>query len=79
MKPEDFFETNVKFGQNQTEYLTLPAYKDDKGQVVTKWRLSFWERLKVLCTGRIWFLTLTFNNPLQPIRPTLDDPFEVIP
>ena len=57
----------MAFAENQDEYLTLPAYKDTEGRVVTCWKLSIKERIKLLFTGIIWHDTLTFNNPLQPV------------
>lgn len=29
--------------------------------------MIFHRRLIVLCTGRVWHSTLTFNQPLQPL------------
>jgi len=76
MKPIKFKESNIVFAENQPEYLPLPAYKNDKGDVISCWQLSFKERIKILFTGKIWFYILTFNHPLQPQRPSVDCPFE---
>lgn len=66
MKIVDFEETNIVFAENQPEYQRLPACRDVEGTVLTCWRLSFWERIKLIFTGRIWCMQLTFNRPLQP-------------
>ena len=66
MKIVKFKECNVTFAENQPEYRPLPALKSEDGVVVSCWRLSFWEKMKVLFTGKIWVGLLTFNNPLQP-------------
>jgi hypothetical protein len=63
---EYYNECNVTFAENQPEYLPLPALKTDDGTVVSCWKLSFFERVKVLFTGKIWLALLTFNRGLSP-------------
>jgi hypothetical protein len=75
MKPVDFKESNITFAKDQPPYLPLPAWRNDKGTVISCWSLSLIERLKVLITGKIWIRTLTFNQPLQPQRLDVDYPF----
>ena len=74
MKPIKFKEQNCTFAENQPEYLPLPAFKDDteEGQVISCWKLSFKERLKILFTGRLWVCLLTFRKPLTPSFLTVD-------
>ena len=50
MKPTNFPEANTVFAKDQPEYQPLPAFKADtpEGEVVTCWKLSFRERLRVL-------------------------------
>ena len=44
----------------------IPAYVDELvPQVVTCWRLSFWERLKLLFTGKVHSCTLSKEKRLQ--------------
>ena len=67
MKATKFKEANVVYGE------TLPAMYDSSvkdGFVVTCYKLSFIERIRVLFLGRVWFSVMTFNNPLQPQYPT---------
>lgn len=68
MTPAKFKHQNVVFAENQPEYMPLPALKlfDPQGTVVTCWKLSFTERIKLLFTGRVWLSLLTFNQPLTP-------------
>ena len=66
MEPLDFKQKNITYAKNQKEYLPLPAHKTDDGIVTTCWRLSFFERLKTLFSGKIFISTMTFNEPLQP-------------
>ena len=68
MKIIKFKECNVTYAENQPEYLPLPAHKTSDGEVTSCWGLSFFERLKVAVTGRIYLSVLTFNQPLQPIE-----------
>lgn len=56
------------FAKDQPEYIPLPAYRSDDGYVVTRWRLTFRERVRVLLRGDIWLSCLTFNRPLQPVK-----------
>lgn len=76
MKPIEFKEQNCVVAKEQPEYLSLPAHKTDDGKVISCWKFTWWERLKVLWTGKMWFHVWTFNKPLQPQAPTLDYPFE---
>ncbi len=58
----------VVYAKDQPEYMPLPAYRTHDGMVVTRWKLSVWERLRVLFSGSLWLTILTFNRPLQPIK-----------
>ncbi len=70
MKPIEFKGSNVVFAKDQPEYLPLPAMHDsESGTVTSCWKMTWRERLEVLWHGRLFIATLTFNNPLQPIRP----------
>lgn len=72
MKPINFKEANVVFAKDQPEYQPLPAYRIDspKGEVVSCWKLSFRERLRLLFTGKLWIQLLSFNQALTPQYPT---------
>lgn len=62
------FET--LFAENQPQYGVLPAikYGDTDGTVLSRWKLSWRERLRVLIHGDIYHTQLTFNQGrLQPI------------
>jgi len=68
MNPIKFRGYNCTFAESQEEYLSLPAHKhnDEFGTVTSCWGLTFWERLRVLVTGRIYSNLLTFDKPLAP-------------
>lgn len=75
MNPIAFKEHNVVFAIGQPEYLPLPAYRDEDGQVITCWKMSWRERAVAFLTGRIWLSTLTFNERLQPQHVGVESPF----
>ena len=68
MKPVKFKHQNIVFAENQPGYQALPALKiqSDTGEVISCWKLSFKERIKVLFLGRIWLSLMSFNKPLTP-------------
>ena len=70
-----FKEQNVIYAKDQPEYLPLPAYKTEDGEMVCCWGLSLGERLRVLFTGKLWMSVLTFNYPLQPLLLRVSKPF----
>lgn len=79
MKPVKFKGNNCIFAKDQPEYLPLPAYKSKstEGEVISCWKLTLKERLKVLLKGRIYFSLWTFHKPLQPQRPSVDNPLKL--
>ena len=68
MKPVEFKHQNIVFAKDQPDYQPLPALKIEgmEGHVVSCWKLSFKERIKVLFTGIIWLNLMSFNKPLTP-------------
>lgn len=72
MKPIEFEEQNVVFAKDQKEYQPLPALKFEDGTVVTCWKLSWKEVIKLVFTRKVWHAMLTFNKPLQPTLLTVN-------
>ena len=68
MKPIEFKDQNVVFAKDQPEYQPLPALRlsTPEGEVISCWKMSFKERLKVLFTGKVWLSLMSFNKPLTP-------------
>lgn len=62
----------IRYAEHQSEYFTLWAWRappdQPDGLRVSRWKLSWRERLRVLFGGSIWLSILTFNNPLQPVK-----------
>lgn len=63
------------YGEGQEEdYIPLPVCNEltKDGSVVSCWKLTWWERLKLLFRGTFYLRQLTFRDPLQPILPLVD-------
>ena len=80
MKPVRFEEVNVVLGENQPEYVPLPALVKDytvrqgddaavikNGEVVTCWELSDEEVADIVKNKRLYLSVLTFGKPFKPV------------
>ncbi len=74
MKPTTFPEQTIVWAANQPPYLPLPAYTDDR-QTITRWRLTWRERIRIALLGVLWLRQLNFGDPLQPQSPSVQSPF----
>lgn len=75
MRPIEFSEQTCVYAEDQPEYIPLPVHKSPDGRLISCWSFSFLERLKILFSSKLWIHSFTFNKPLQPLRPTLENPF----
>lgn len=70
----------VTYAKDQPQYIPLPAcnivYADGTISCITRWHLSWKERLKILFTGCFWWEQWTFGDPLQPIHPWIVEPLK---
>ena len=57
----------VIYAKNQKEYQPFPVFRDSNGTLLSRWKVSFIERIKILIFGDIYLQIMTFNNPLQPV------------
>lgn len=65
----------IKIAENQDEYETLPALPVHDGDVViTRWNLTFLERLRLLFNGNLYLWIWRFRQPLQPVLLSVDKP-----
>lgn len=64
---------HVVYAANQPEYRPLPVWKRQDGRVVSRWRLTWRERIAALMGRSIYLEVMTFGAPLQPIFPTLSE------
>ena len=71
-----FEDLEVVYGKDQPEYLDLPGLpiSGPEGQVISHYKLSFQERLKVLFHGDIWLSLYTFGSRIQPQLLSTDPP-----
>ena len=76
MEPIKFPGCNTIFGEGQSEYNVLPAFKDDIGQVLSCWRpTSLRQFLRLIFSGgKVYLLSQTFGDPLQPIQVLTENP-----
>jgi hypothetical protein len=78
MKPSDFLEANSKLkapeGQEDT-VSTLPVWRHPSNSyVISKWRMTFKERVTALCSGYIWLHVWAGTHP--PVSLSTEEPFE---
>jgi hypothetical protein len=67
----EFYSLEITYAKDQEPYLPLPALPVDdgtgQGRVVTRWRMSLRERLRVLIHGDVYLWISTFGQKLQPV------------
>lgn len=73
----EFPEQTIVIAKNQPQYNPMPAlnWNDTSGTITCCWKLTWKERIKVLFTGKLWHDILTFNNPVQPQRLSINKTF----
>lgn len=79
MKPvspvmKGFEDLEVIYAKDQPEYLPLPVIRLIDGHLITRWRLTFKERLRVLLHGDLYLQVHTFSKPLQPLKLSVEPP-----
>lgn len=72
-----FRHSETTFAEDQPEYLPLPALLLSTGKVITRWRPTLRERIKILFGGSLFLSVLTFNRPLQPLQLGTEPPDEI--
>lgn len=63
----------VVYAADQPEYQPLPVWRRESGSVVTRWQLTWRERLALLIGRSLYLEVLTFGQPLQPLYPTVSE------
>lgn len=70
----------IVWAKNQRQYQKLPALSvNDHSQQITRWRMTWRERLKALLYGDVYLWVSTFGEPLQPVLLTLERPVIQLP
>lgn len=73
-------EAEICYAKDQPEYLQLPALtygSPEFGHRLSRWKMSWAERLHVLVTGHVFLHVMTFNTPLQPVMITVNPPSDL--
>lgn len=79
MKPVKFKDQNIVMGENQSDYIPLPAHRSDDGVVTSCWELDEDELAAIQVSKRILLKQHAFNqSALQPVQLTVEriDPEE---
>lgn len=66
MRPIEFPEMNSVYGKGSKRFAELPAHTTGGGHVITCWKATPYERLRILFTGKIYCAQLTDKKGLQP-------------
>lgn len=56
----------IVIAKDQPPYTPISAVIVDSATILTRWKLSWWERLVVLFRGDVYLYVMTFGKPLQP-------------
>jgi len=69
---------HIVYGASQPQYLPLPSFRDpgSHGTVITRWHLSWRDRLGLLLGRDLYLTLLTFGEPLQPLKPEVGLPLD---
>ena len=54
--------------RDQPQYRILPVFVDHDAAMVSRWLLTWRERLHVLLGGSVWLTQRTFGNSFQPVK-----------
>jgi hypothetical protein len=70
---------HVVYAADQPEYQPLPVWRKPQGEVVSRWRLTWRERLAALLGRPLYVEVLTYGSPLQPIYLTFSEDAALYP
>jgi hypothetical protein len=86
MKPvspivKGFEDLEMVLGKIQTQYQPLPVLwcRDSTGTVISRWKLTWAERIRLFVRGELYLRQLTFSSTpvsgkFQPQLPSVDPP-----
>jgi len=75
MTPIEFPQMTGIAAKDQPEYQPLPMYRDNE-YVISCWKMSTFERIKVLLRGRVWlWLMIPPGKSIAPSIVAVDNPF----
>ena len=61
-------------GMTDEQCGSLPVFCNGK-QVISRWQMSWPERIKAFCNGKVW-VSVWSGHTSPPILPMIDTPFE---
>ena len=64
---------HVTYAADQPEYNPLQVWRKPSGEVISRWRLTWRERIAALFGRSLYVEVLTFGAPLQPIFLTFSE------
>ena len=74
MKPTEFSEANVMWtGQGNVGDLASWRSEEDGEISISCWKVGWWERIRLLRTGRVWLHVWTLDHP--PVYMSADYPW----
>ena len=73
MKAVEFEGSNCIYAEDQEEYLNLPAFKNNAGDVLSCWEPNDEELETINKTKRVYLFQKTFNQALQPACLTVEN------
>ena len=62
------------YAKDQPEYQPLPVWKAEGGTTLSRWHLTWRERLIAFFRGDVYLWIETFNKPLQPVSLQVERP-----
>ncbi len=75
-RPINFDESNCTYkapdGKSTITIKDLKVYKDSK-QIISCWKFSLWDKIKLLFTGKLYLGVLGYSQP--PVWIHVDNPF----
>lgn len=74
MEPIEFPEQNFVWKASDPKHIPLPSYVNDR-ETISRWQLTFRERVAVLLTGRLWLRQCNYGARLQPQLVQVGTPF----
>lgn len=77
MTPIKFHEQNSVLlkpeGMTDEQCISLPCFRNGE-QVISRWQMTWAERIKVLFTGKLW-VSVWSGRTAPPILPMINTPF----
>ena len=68
----------ITLAKDQPQYIPLPVayveYSDGVKSMISCYKLTIGERLRILLSGKVWWEQLTFGHPLQPQKMHVREP-----